>query len=292
MSGGRAAGPDQYLKLGDLRVRYRDEGAGAGPPLVLLHGIGRSLEDWDELTPLLTGRHRVIRPDLLGFGRSDKPDLPYSLPGLARFVVAVLDALGVWQVSPIGSSLGGAVSLQFLAMYPERVSKLVLVGSAAFGAEVTLGLRLATVPRLGEWLTRPSRQGTRRVLQGVFHDQKFVTQERTEREYELAQLPGANRAFLSVARALGTWRGIRPDWREALHGRLQHVQVPTLVTWGRHDQILPVGHLDEARRLLPHARFRVFEDSGHFPQIEAAQSFAAVVNGFLQEVETAPEGVH
>jgi pimeloyl-ACP methyl ester carboxylesterase len=285
-------GQDRYLKLGEVRVRYRDEGAGNGPPLVLLHGIGRSLEDWDELTPLLAHRHRVIRPDLLGFGRSDKPDVPYSLPGLARFVCAFLDALGVWQVTPVGSSLGGAVSLQFLAMYPERVSKLVLVGSAAFGAEVTLGLRLATVPRLGEWLTQPSRRGAERTLHTVFHDQKFVTPERIERDHELAQLPGAGRAFLSVARALGTWRGVRPDWREALHGRLQHVQVPTLVSWGRHDQILPVGHLDDARRLLPHASFRVFEDSGHFPQIEAAQAFGAVVNSFLQQVEAVPEGVH
>lgn len=275
-----AAPEDRFVTVGGVRVRYRQ--AGGGPfQVVLLHGIGRSLEDWDENIAALSAHHRVTALDLIGFGQSDKPDVPYSLPGLARFLKHFLDALGIGEAALVGSSLGGAVALQFAAMYPARVRRLVLVGSAGFGAEVALGLRLCSLPGVGEVLLRPSRAGTERTLRALFHDPKFVTWERVERAYGLGQLPGAGRAFLSVTRALGTWRGVRREWREAIAERLRGSQIPALIVWGRHDKIVPAAHLDAARALLPQARMRVFEHCGHFPQIECAAGFNELLLDFL-----------
>lgn len=270
------------LEVSGVRVRHVH--AGAGPTVVLLHGIGRSLEDWSETLGPLAARHAVYAPDLIGFGLSDKPDVPYTLSGLARFVRHYLKAVGETRpVTLIGNSLGGAVAAQFALLSPERTRALVLVGSAGFGASVTLTLRLATVPRLGEVLLRPSPLSARRTVESLFHDPRHVTPERVAWAEHLGRQPGAARAFLRVARHLGTWRGIRPDWRRMLAEGRSGAGVPTLIVWGERDRILPATHLKEARRLHPHARTHLFPDTGHLPQIERAADFNRLVLEFLEE---------
>ncbi|PNY79583.1 alpha/beta hydrolase [Deinococcus koreensis] len=257
---------------------------GSGPPVVLLHGIGRSLEDWEETVRRLAPDHRLLVPDLIGFGLSDKPDVPYTLAGLARFVERYLDAVGVREpVVLVGHSLGGAVAQQFAAQYPGRVRGLVLVGSAGFGQSVTLALRLLSVPGLGEGLLRPSPGADRRVVQSLFHDARHATQARFEHTGVLARQPGLARAYLRVVRHLGTWRGIRPAWRRELQGRLATLNVPTLIVWGERDLILPADHLEEARRAYPHALTHLYPDTGHLPQVEQADDFAARLRAFLKE---------
>ncbi|MFB9990721.1 alpha/beta fold hydrolase [Deinococcus oregonensis] len=265
-------------------VRTRHIALGDGPPLVLLHGIGQSLEDWDEVIAPLAERHRVYALDLIGFGLTDKPDVPYSLAGLARFVRHFLDAVGETRPATlIGNSLGGAVAQQFAVMYPERTARLILVNSAGFGAEVTPLLRLLTVPRLGEWLLRPHPLSSARVVRAIFHDPAFVTPERLQHAAQVAEQPDRSRAYLRVARHLGTWRGIRPDWRDTLIEQLAARQLPTLLIWGEHDQILPSHHLQAAQQAYPHARSHLFKNTGHLPQVERAGDFSALVLAFLEE---------
>ncbi|UQN07333.1 alpha/beta fold hydrolase [Deinococcus sp. QL22] len=263
-------------------VRTRHVALGDGPPLVLLHGIGQSLEDWHEVLAPLAERHRVYALDLIGFGLTDKPDVPYSLAGLARFVQHFLDAVGETRPATlIGNSLGGAVAQQFAVMYPERAARLVLVNSAGFGAEVTPLLRLLTVPRLGERLLRPHPRSTARVVRSIFRDSAFMTPERLQHAELVAEQPNRSRAYLSVARHLGTWRGIRPDWRDTLIRQLAARQLPTLLIWGEYDQILPAHHLRAAQNAYPHARSHLFKNTGHLPQVERAGEFSALVLGFI-----------
>ncbi|MFC5849114.1 alpha/beta fold hydrolase [Deinococcus petrolearius] len=270
----------EMLKVQQVRARHLVQGE--GEPVVLLHGIGRSLEDWTETVPALAASHRVYTLDLIGFGLSDKPDVPYTLAGLARFVRHYLDAAGETRpVTLIGNSLGGAVAQQFAVMYPQRVRSLVLVNSAGFGQEVTLALRLLAVPRLGEYLMAPSPRNSARVVNSLFHDSRFATPQRREHAQLLAGQPGRDRPYLSVARFLGGWRGVHSGWREALTGRLAALRLPTLVVWGEQDRILPASHLNHARRLYPHARTHLFAQAGHLPQIERAQEFNALVREFL-----------
>ncbi|THF70163.1 alpha/beta fold hydrolase [Deinococcus sp. Arct2-2] len=271
-----------FLSVSGVRTRFL--ALGDGPPLVLLHGIGQSLEDWDEVVALLAERHRVYALDLIGFGLTDKPDVPYSLAGLARFVKHFLDALEETRPATlIGNSLGGAVAQQFAVMYPERTARLILVNSAGFGAEVTPWLRLLTVPRLGEWLLRPHPVSSARVVRAIFHDPVFVTPERLRHAALVAEQPNRSRAYLSVARHLGTWRGLRPDWRGTLIEQLAARQLPTLIVWGEHDQILPAHHLRAAQNAYPHARTQLFKNTGHLPQVERAEEFSTLVLGFIKE---------
>lgn len=265
-------------------VRTHHVVQGEGPPVVLLHGIGRSLEDWSETIPALAARHRVYAPDLIGFGLTDKPDVPYSLAGLARFVHHYLAAAGETRpVTVIGNSLGGAVAQQFAVMYPEQVSRLVLVNSAGFGQDVTVALRLLAVPYLGERLMVPSPRTSARVVGSLFHDPQFATPERQQHAQLLAEQPDRARSYLRVARVLGGWRGVHPGWRDALTRRLAERRLPTLIVWGDQDRVLPAHHLDQARRLYPHARSHLFAQTGHLPQIERAAEFSGLVLNFMED---------
>jgi pimeloyl-ACP methyl ester carboxylesterase len=273
--------PD-FVSVRDVRTRHLTHGE--GDPVVLLHGIGRSLEDWTDTLPALGAHHRVYAPDLIGFGLTDKPDVPYTLAGLARFVKHYLDAVGETRpVTLIGNSLGGGVAQQFAVMYPRQVRTLVLVNSAGFGQEVTLALRLLAVPRLGERLLTPDPRQCARVVRSLFHDPTFVTPERCGHALLLAGQPDRARAYLSVVRFLGGWRGVHREWRDTLTAQLAALRLPTLIVWGAQDRVLPAKHLTHARRLYPHARTHLFEDTGHLPQVERAEEFNRLVRGFIGE---------
>lgn len=262
-------------------VRYRDEGDGT--PIVLVHGIGRSLEDWMEQHELLHGRgYRVISVDLAGFGESAPSAEPSTLPGLGRFLGSFVDAIGIAEpVHLVGNSLGGAVAMQFAAQSPGRVRSLVLVGSAGFGREVALPVRLLSVRPIGEKLLgKPSPAASRRLELSLFHDPAFVTDDRVQRAFQLTSQPHATDVFLDTASDLGTFRGTREAWRENLISAMNAAQIPTLVVWGERDRIFPVAQLAAAGRLLPHARTHVFADAGHLPQVERAEQFAELVTGF------------
>jgi len=264
-------------------VKTRHVVCGEGGPVVLLHGIGRSLEDWSETLPALAEQHRVYALDLIGFGLTDKPDVPYSLPGLARFVHHYLAVVGESRpVTLIGHSLGGAVAQQFALMYPEQTKSLVLVNSAGFGQEVTLALRLLAVPHLGEWLMVPNPRKSARVVKSLFHDPQFATPERRDHAQFLAVQPDCARASLRVVRFLGGWRGAHASWRDTLTRTLAKQRTPTLVVWGEQDRILPAHHLKAAQNLYPHARTHLFPDTGHMPQIEQARAFNALILDFLE----------
>lgn len=266
------------IRVGGRNVRYRS--TGDGPPVLLLHGILRSLDDWSEQHELLDG-HRVISVDLAGFGESDPLPGKASLPPLAEFVKDFLDALGETRpVHVIGNSLGGAVAMLLALRYPERVRSLVLVASAGFGREVTIALRILALRPLGRLLLRPSRTNSRRAERAIFRDGSFVTEERVARAYAFAGRPHGARVTLELSRSLGTFRGVRPHWREAVLTATAAAAVPTLVVWGTHDLILPAIHLEAAKTLLPHARTHLFPDTGHMPQIERAEEFAELVGKF------------
>jgi pimeloyl-ACP methyl ester carboxylesterase len=156
----------------------------------------------------------------------------------------------------------------------------VLVDSAGFGREVTIALRVLTLRPLARLLLRPSRAGARRMEQAIFRNRSFVTEARVERALALARRPHGASVMLELTRSLGTFRGVRRPWRDAVIAATAAAAVPTLVVWGTHDLILPAAHLEAAQRLLPHARTHLFADTGHMPQIERAEEFAELVRGF------------
>ena len=272
-----------HIDVAGIRLRYRK--TGAGDPVLLLHGIGQSLDDWSEQHQRLSARHTVYSVDLPGFAYSDRLSGPATLAKLAGALPAVLDALGVHEPLPvIGNSLGGAVAMTFAAHHPHRVSALVLANSAGFGQEVALVLRLLTVRPLAGLLMRPDEAASRRTVQSVFYDKALVTDARVNHAFALSQRATHRQTVLDIARDLGTILGIRAEWRTALVEALVQSDIPTLVVWGDHDHILPFSHLGAATAALPRAESHAFPNTGHMPQIERPDEFAAVVEEFLSRV--------
>ena len=282
------AGPDDgYLRVHGIRVRYRDQGARDRSPVLLLHGIGRSLEDWEGLYGRLAPDHRVISVDLPGFGLSERTAGRYSLESLARFVIAALDLLGEHRpLHVVGNSLGGAVAMKISALEPERVRSLVLANSAGFGKEVTIALRVLAIRPLARRLMKDkSRKVAYRTERALFYDKKFVTEERLDHAQEVSRNPGRDDVLIAVASHLGTVRGVRRRWRTRLLRTVAAQRKPTLVVWGAEDRILPASHLEHARQVFPHAEFHLFEKTGHMPQIEREEEFDALVRRFIGGLE-------
>ncbi|MFI6825029.1 alpha/beta fold hydrolase [Micromonospora sp. NPDC050187] len=268
-----------WLTVAGRRVRYRVDGA--GPPVVLLHGISRSLDDWTEQHDLLHDRFRVHSLDLPGYGHSTPLPVPHTLPALAEAVAEFCDAVGIaGPAHLVGNSLGGAVAMQLAVRDPARVGSLVLVNSAGFGREVALALRILAIRPLGRMLLRPSRLTARRATRSLFHDPVHATEARVAHALAMAREPHAARVMLETLRSLGGLRGVHPQWRTALLDAVAALPLPVLVTWGDRDLILPVTHLAAARARLPHARTHLFTGCGHLPQVECAEDFSRVVADF------------
>jgi pimeloyl-ACP methyl ester carboxylesterase len=269
-----------FVQVGSNRVRVLEAGRDRGPTVVLLHGIGRSLEDWSENVDALAANHRVIALDLLGHGLTDKPRVAYSVPLQRDFLRDCLAVLGVERASLIGNSMGGAIAVAFTLEYPALVNRLVLVAPAGMGEKGADFLGLLTLPFLGELLARPSMDGSRNVCKALFSDSSFVTEARVNRDFELARQPGAQMVFLRMLRSMATRRGLRRELLEAIRGRLREVNAPTLMIWGKQDHILFVQYAEAAAKAL-NARLEVFDPCGHFPMVECSADFNRLVTAFL-----------
>ncbi|WP_445442761.1 alpha/beta fold hydrolase [Clavibacter sp. km1a] len=275
------------LDVGDRRVRHRV--TGTGDPVLLLHGIGRSLEDWDEQHARLSAHHELHSLDLPGFGWSDPVAGPTTLESLADALPAYLDAAGVrGPVAVVGNSLGGAVAMTLATRHPDRVRALVLADSAGFGRQVTVGLRMLAFDPLATLLMRPTPGNSRRSTRTIFHDPALTTVERVRHAQELSARPSHAATMLDVARDLGTVRGVSSRWRRPLVEGVREWGLPVLAVWGARDRILPPSQLAAVARELPDARTRLIPDCGHMPQIERPDLFAELVEDFLASLPEDP----
>jgi NADP-dependent 3-hydroxy acid dehydrogenase YdfG/pimeloyl-ACP methyl ester carboxylesterase len=279
---------EHTLSVDDRAVRVQTAGDPANPPVLLLHGISRSLEDWSDQVVRLSQRFYVIAPDQPGFGFSARRDGPADLAALADGVAGTLAVLGETRPSHVmGNSLGGAVAMQLLAHHPDRVASLTLVNSAGFGTQVTPLLRMLSLPGLGRYAaTHSTAAGAKLMERQLFADPALATSERVGHALRIAAQPGTGEFLYDIATHLGTARGVRPQWRDDLLTAVAAHRRPTLVMWGDRDRILPAVHLDTARRHFPHAQIHLFSRTGHMPQIERPDEFAALVTAFIDDGPT------
>ena len=198
---------------------------------------------------------------------------------MVRFIWRFVESLELGRPAIVGNSVGGSLALMMALHDPGRLSGLVLVDSASLGREVSLYLRLASVPWLGDLLESSRLGGTRFMLYRVFHDSSFVTQELVDELYRSRQAPGAKEAVVSVLRNTVSLRGVRREY--VLADELARVQVPLMVVWGAQDRILPVSHAHRASESAPHARVEIFDECGHWPHMEKASRFNELVLEFL-----------
>ena len=266
--------------------------AGAGSPLLLLHGHEQSSASWRWVIPALARTHRVLALSLPGHGGS-APAVGGYAPGrdLAPFVAGFLDILEVGPLDVVGHSVGGAVALRVALADPRRVRTLTLVGSAGLGRDVNPLLALATLPVLGELailltqmpggdLLRTTMSAGMLFAQPWRAPAEFVTEQ-----HALGCRAGQLEASTAMARALFDVNG----QREVLLDQLHTLTMPTLVVWGAYDYVLPAYQAQAAVDRLPAGRLSVFPDCGHLPHVEWPDRFAAVLSEFLTEHQHLPD---
>ena len=276
------------IELHGHRVTYRHEGE--GPPIALIHGITSSSRTWQRVIAGLAERHTVIAPDLLGHGKSGKPRGDYSLGSYASGVRDLLAVLGIPKATVVGHSLGGGIAMQFAYQFPERVDRLVLVDSGGLGEEVSLALRAATLPGaelvlplMFGGITRETGRLVGRLLRRVGIHPSANTMGLLEGVDSLADAD-ARRAFVHTARSVIDPRGQRVDARDRLY---LSEGVPTMLVWGDKDPIIPVSHGRRAHKLMPHSRFEVFRNAGHFPFNDDPERFVELVSDFMRTTQPA-----
>jgi pimeloyl-ACP methyl ester carboxylesterase len=278
---------DRFIEVGPIKTRYWEAGT-AGSPVLLLHGIGCSVLEWERNIEALAARHRVFAFDLLGFGLTAKPEgETYSIRRLAQFVLDFMKAKAVPQAHLAGNSLGGRLALECATIAPQQITSLLLVDPAGMDRRKTLfEFRLATLPVLGEIFTRPNPLGTKMLWQKAFAaPASFVTPELVATKVALARQPGAQAAFLKTLRGFLDFRGFRPELVAQLHAALPGIQAPTLVLWGREDRFVPAAHAEVLRRALPNVEVELWDDCGHAPQVEYAQRFNETALGFWRRLD-------
>ena len=272
---------DKFVQVGQVRIRYRTLGD-HGSSVILLHGIARSLEDWSENMRALSSVHQVFALDLVGFGLSDKPDVPYSIPYLAGFVHRFMQTLGLQKSIIMGNSMGGAVALELAFSNPELVEALVLVAPAGMGSKGAKWLAWCSIPIIGELLAKPSEVGAEQIQKSLFVNPNFFTPKRSARDYELAMQPNATKAFLKTLRSMANYRGLKASLCRAMLEKLGSLQLPTLIVWGVQDHILPVEYAHIARSKILNSELEIYDPCGHFPMLERADEFNARTLAFLE----------
>ena len=175
---------DRYIKIGNVNTRYWAEGD-KGSNVILIHGLGASADIWMHNISAIASGYRVYAPDLVGFGRSDKPDVKYSPSYMSAFINDFMTALDIRDACLIGQSLGGGIALEYQLQFPSKVQKLVLVDSAGLGRDMPLAMRLATVPVMGELMLMPSRAGMAFVLRHLVYDPAVITDELIDIHFDI-----------------------------------------------------------------------------------------------------------
>jgi pimeloyl-ACP methyl ester carboxylesterase len=271
--------PDLYIQVNGIQTRYWQMGA-CGSPVILLHGGNGSIEFWLYNIAALAAFHRVYAFDMVGSGRSDYPDGSYSIAYQAEFLAGFMTALGINSATLIGNSMGGAVALKFTSIYPDRMDKLVLVDSMGLGQEISLGIRLITLPAIVN-LLRPGRWMIPAMLRSNFYNHHRLPPEWIELRYPIFAIPDRNRVILRLGQSNFTLAGVRADVYQPIVASLTQIDRPTLIVWGEQDRIIPVKHAYIAAAGLPHNQLEIFPDCGHHPYLEYPAKFNRLVLDFL-----------
>lgn len=275
----------EQVSIHGQRVCYRR--GGAGPVLLLLHGIGDSSRAWIPAMRLLQRSYAVLAPDLPGHGNSSNPLGDYSLGSHASSMRDLLDLLSIERVTVVGQSFGGGVAMQFCYQFPSRCERLVLVDAGGLGREVNWILRLATVPA-SEYVMPVLFPAVMRrwgdPVASFLRDWGIRNPRAAEmwRSYRSLTDPGNRAAFVRTARAV-----IDPGGQSvsAVNRLYLVAQFPTLIVWGEQDKIIPLVHAFQAHQAIPSSRLEVIEGAGHNPHVEDPARFAGILMDFLSAAE-------
>jgi len=265
----------QSLLCAGVQTNYHDVGEGDAEPVLLLHGSGPGVSAWANwrLTlAALKDDYRLLAPDLAGFGYSQVPaGYQYSRDNWLQQVLALLDGLQLSKVNVIGNSFGGSMALALCIAAPERVNKLILMGSVGVPFTLTPGLDAV-------WGYEPSLENMRAIMKIFAYDQNLIGEDLVALRYQASRREGVQEAFSQMFPAP------RQRWVEAMShpdADIRAIKQSTLLIHGRDDQVIPLQTSLRLNQLIEDSQLHVFGRCGHWTQIEHASAFTRLVSEFL-----------
>jgi pimeloyl-ACP methyl ester carboxylesterase len=264
----------QDVEANGIRTNYLESGSG-DRHVVLVHGSGpgvTSYANWRLVLPELGRDFHCVAPDMVGFGYSDRPsDVQYSLDTWAGQTLGVMDSLGIEKAHLIGNSFGGGIALRLAANHPDRVDKMVLMGSMGVPFELTEGLD-------NVWGFQGTLEHMKTVMGYFAYDEKLTSGDLAQARFEGATQPGFQEAFSSMFPAP------RQRWVDAMtvpEKEIRALPHRTLIVHGREDQVIPLSNSYQLLQLLDNADLSVYSHCGHWSMIERTADFNRQVRDFF-----------
>jgi pimeloyl-ACP methyl ester carboxylesterase len=273
--------PIRTVEVRGVRLAYLDVGQGA--PLILLHGLGGSMWQWEYQQLPLSASHRVLTLDQVGSGLSDKPAIDYSPTDMVEFVKGFMDAVKLERASFVGQSMGAGVAIGMALTYPERVDRLVLISGFPDHIRENLSSELLKdaldtwapvwLAQFANWIS--GRGPTTRVLEEVVYDRSLLTPEIIERSYRNRKRQGIIPPLFGLMRSL-------PLWESGFAARFGEIHQPTLVLWGTEDRVFLPRVGENLAGKIPGARFVLIPRTSHLPQWESPDLVNELILDFVR----------
>ena len=261
---------EKFLQIDGHKVRYLESGDSKNT-LVLIHGLGASAERWTRVIPLFSEQFRVVVPDLIGFGLSDKPTLDYTPDFFSEFLEKFFSTLNISRPNLIGSSLGGQISAEYTASHSDDIEKLVLVSPA--------GLMKKSTPALDAYIMAalyPNEVSAKNAFEMMEGSGKTVEESIVSGFVERMQLPNAKLAFMSTVLGLKN--------SDSITSKLQSISAPTMIVWGGNDPVIPINYADDFVSAIQDCRFFRMDGCGHTPYVQDPHTFASKVLEFINGI--------
>ena len=265
----------QRVVAAGIATNYHD--VGQGSTVMLIHGSGPGVSAWANwrlVIPKLAEQHRVLAPDMVGFGFTDRPaNHQYNMDTWVKHAIGFMDAMGIAKTHLVGNSFGGGLALALAIRHPERVERLVLMGSVGVPFEITPGLDAV-------WGYTPSFENMRTIMDLFAYDRNLVSDELAKLRYEASIQPGFQESYAQMFPAP------RQQWVDAMCSPEQAIKAlphDTLVIHGREDRIIPPANSHTLSQWIPRSQLHVYGQCGHWTQIEHAKRFAHLLNDFFAD---------
>ena len=258
---------EKFITIDGNKIRYLEYGKG-DENIVLIHGLGASAERWEFVIPEFSKHYRVVVPDLIGFGHSDKPLVDYTTEFFTDFISSFLNKLKIKKKKMIGSSLGGQITVDYASQNLDSVENLVLVSPS--------GIMKHSTPALDAYVMAalyPDSEGAKNAFQMMAGPRQQVKQRIIEDFVERMKLPNAKMAFMSTLLGLKS--------AEVITKSLMKITIPSLIIWGEHDPVIPIKYADEFVSSIQDCRFYMMDNCGHTPYVDDPSGFTKLVCDFI-----------
>ena len=247
------------------KIRYLDDGR-SDKTILLIHGLGGSAERWLKVIPSLSQKYRVIAPDMIGFGYSDKPSVDYTIEFFGKFLSAFINTIGLKTVILVGTSLGGQIAVECTNTDHYIIEKLILVAPSGTMKQSTAAIDAYMMAAL-----YPNHASARTAFE-MMSNSCTVDEFTVSNFVERMSIPNAKLAFISSV------LGIK---NSKIDERLQKIMTPTLLVWGKEDRVIPIEHARQFVSSIRNCKFLELDDCGHLPHVEKPDIFSRSILEFL-----------